>query len=94
MKYSFTFDKDFNATVRIFNSDEAVNVHDKSLRDFIDGMKDVAEEYHQNFFDHYNIGFNKLNASVVFNDGVHLSYAVGAKMLGKRTAKEIEMVLW
>lgn len=76
------------------DSDEAVNTHNKSLRDFIDGMKSVADEYHQNFFDHYNIGFNKLNASVVFVDGVHLSYAVGAKMLGKRTAKEIEQILW
>lgn len=76
------------------DSDTAHNSHNETLREFIDGMKSVAEEYHQNFFDHYNIGFNKLNASVVFVDGVHLSYAVGAKMLGKRTAKEIGMVLW
>ena len=77
------------------DSDSAVNTHGKTLREYIDGMKSVAEEYHQNFFDHYNIGFNSINAGVVFRpDGVHLSYDVGAAILGKRTAKEIELVLW
>lgn len=76
------------------DTDSAV-VNGKTLKDFIDGMKSVAEEYHQNFFDHYNAGFNSLNASVVFrSDGVHLSYDVGASILGKRTAKEIDTVLW
>ena len=76
------------------DTDTAV-VNGKTLRNFIDGMKSVADEYHQNFFDHYNIGFNSINASVVFRpDGVHLSYDVGAPMLGVRTAKEIELVLW
>lgn len=77
------------------DSDEAKNINNKTLREFIDGMKSVAEEYHQNYFDHYNIGFNKYTAPIVFRpDGVHLSYDVGAKMLGVRTAKEIGMVLW
>ena len=76
------------------DTDSAV-VNGKTLQDFIDGMKSVAEEYHMNFFDHYNIGFNSQNASVVFRpDGVHLSYDVGAKILGKRTANEIDYLVW
>lgn len=76
------------------DTDTAI-VNNKTLRDFIDGMKSVAEEYHQNFFDHYNIGFDSKNASVVFRpDGVHLSYDVGAPILGVRTAQEIKTVLW
>lgn len=76
------------------DTDSAV-VGGKTLRDFIDGMKSVADEYHQNFFDHYNIGFNSINADVVFrSDGVHLSYDVGAGILGNRTAKELELINW
>ena len=76
------------------DTDSAV-VNGKTLKDFIDGMQSVAEEYHQNFFDHYNIGFNSINASVVFRpDGVHLSYDIGSSILGKRTAKEIDTILW
>ena len=76
------------------DTDSAV-VNGKTLQDFIDGMKSVADEYHQNFFDHYNIGFNSINASVVFrSDGVHLSYDTGAGILGNRTAKELEYIDW
>lgn len=76
------------------DSDSAVNQQGKKLTDFVDGMESVAEEYHQNFFNHYNIGFNSINADEVFRDGTHLSYDLGSPILGHRSGKEIEMVLW
>lgn len=76
------------------DSDTAVNTRGKKLADFITGMESVANEYHQNFFDHYNIGFNSINAGLMFRDGTHPSYGIGSAILGKRSAKEIESVLW
>ena len=75
------------------DSDNHINGNGKHLKDFIDAMKGVAEEYHIPYFNHYNIGINKFNYVTYFRDGTHPTYVDGINLLGAKVASDIESIL-
>jgi len=53
------------------------------LTDFVQAMREVAEEYHLPFIDNYNeLGMNKFNAPAFLSDGTHPSFFNGIIKIG------------
>lgn len=62
------------------------------LTEYVEAMKDVAEEYHLPFYDNYNTaGINKKTAPSILRDGTHLNYLYGVEMVGKHIGAEVAM---
>lgn len=54
-----------------------------TLPEFVDAMREVAEEYHLPFIDNYNeLGMNKFNAPAFLSDGTHPSFFNGIIKIG------------
>lgn len=59
------------------------NSQSKTLPEYIDGLKGVAEEYHVPILDGYaELGINKLNDSAYSDDGTHLN-EYGREIMGR-----------
>lgn len=75
------------------DSDDRTNTLGLKLDDYVDAMKQVADEYHIPFFDNYrNIGLNKYTAPTWLRDGTHLNRTRGVEKFGHRVAREVKTV--
>jgi lysophospholipase L1-like esterase len=64
----------------------------KKMSEFVDALKEVAEEYKLPFFDMYNtLGINKLNREVMLPDGAHPSQK-GINRIGESIAARLSSI--
>lgn len=71
------------------NSDTKTNDLGLTVPDYSEKLKEVAEEYHLPYFDHYNIGINAYTiGTYMMSDGTHPNLD-GVKMLAKQIAREL-----
>ena len=75
-----TFEKD---------SDTWTNWRGISIPDINEKLKSVAQEYHIQFIDNYNMGFNKLTYTTYYGDTTHPN-SIGLDRLARRISNELE----
>lgn len=83
----------YNTTDEV-DSDSWVNSGGKKLTDYVEAVKDIANEYHIPFFDHYNnLGIGKLNWSSYLPDGTHFQNTSHPEILGYKLAGELSEIV-
>lgn len=77
-----------------YSTDVWTNSLGLKLIDYVNAMKDVADEYHIPFFNHYsNMGINDYNWNQYLRDGTHLSLINGANLIGAKVGQEVSGLL-
>lgn len=73
--------------------DTTPNGNSVYLREFVSAVKDIAEEYHLPYYDHFDIGLNTLTVNTFLRDGTHLTYTDGVDLLGTKVGAEINSIM-
>ena len=75
------------------DSDTRTNSLGLKLTDYVEAMREVADEYHLPYFDNYKgIGLNKYTAPTWLRDGTHLNRGTGVDKMGHIIAREVNRI--
>lgn len=75
------------------DTDTKLNSLGLKLTDYVEAMKEVAEEYHLPFFENYNSsGLNMFTAPTWLRDSAHLVRTIGVDKIGHLIGNEIKAI--
>lgn len=73
------------------DSNTKTNSNGKTLVDFVEAIKEVADEYELPFIDMYHMsGINTFNSTTFLRDETHLTFEDGVKRVGKITGEKVK----